>query len=276
VSTPSSATIKRLIAVSRNNCAFPDCSTLLVDSRGIFIGHICHINGNKPGAARYDPVQSEEQRQSFENLILMCPTHHAKIDRDESFYTVTMLREVKARHEASQPANYQLDDTSLRGFLDNLIRQQAVTTPIDVADRGLETINDKIRERTDFLHTLEERVSRPESFPNTVSLINEVRKDLSRLKSQANAIAPGTYSELEVSPPTRFYSPPQRQYFTGRTEIMETILSGLDPEERTWVVSIDGLGGIGKTAVAAEVAYECSRQGAFEQVICGLQRSRDN
>ena len=59
----------------------------------------CHIKGNKPASKRYDPSQSEEERQGFENLILMCPIHHDVIDADEVTFTVAVLRALKAEHE---------------------------------------------------------------------------------------------------------------------------------------------------------------------------------
>jgi len=65
------------------------------------IGEICHIKGEKPTSARYDPNQSPIERHAYENLILMCPTHHTVIDDDEVSYTVERLRQIKLEHEAN-------------------------------------------------------------------------------------------------------------------------------------------------------------------------------
>ena len=45
---------------------------------------------------------TEEKRYAFENLILLCPTHHVVIDRLEPhIYTVEVLRGLKAKVETS-------------------------------------------------------------------------------------------------------------------------------------------------------------------------------
>lgn len=101
MASPKTSTVKRLFAVSGNRCAFPRCNNPLVDSASEKVtGRICHIKGRKPGAARYDANQTEEERHAFENLILMCPIHHDVIDSDELSYTVERLTQIKAEHEA--------------------------------------------------------------------------------------------------------------------------------------------------------------------------------
>lgn len=101
---PSNSTVKRLFAVSGNRCAFPGCRAPLVDfASGKTVGEICHIKANRPGGPRYDSAQSEEERQSYENLIVLCPVHHSVIDADAKSYTVERLHEMKAEHESNQP-----------------------------------------------------------------------------------------------------------------------------------------------------------------------------
>jgi len=50
--------------------------------------------------------------------------------------------------------------------------------------------------------------------------------------------------------------------FVGRKTEIAQCLEALAPEERGWGVAIDGIGGMGKTALALEVAY-CARQQAL-------------
>ena len=98
---PSVPTQKRLFAVSGNRCAFRQCPQPLVDeSTGKVTARICHIKGNTPTSKRYDASQSEEERQGFDNLILMCPIHHDVIDADDVTFTVEVLRTLKSEHEA--------------------------------------------------------------------------------------------------------------------------------------------------------------------------------
>ena len=100
LSAPRTPTVKRLFAVSGNQCAFPKCPQTLVDGETV-TGKICHIKGNKKGSARYDETQSNEDRHGFANLILMCGKHHDVIDDDEEAYTVDRLLRMKANHEQS-------------------------------------------------------------------------------------------------------------------------------------------------------------------------------
>lgn len=93
-------TVKRLFAVSGNLCAFPNCKCTLVDQQsGKIIGQICHIKGKRIGAKRHDPRQSDDEREGFDNLILLCANHHAVIDDDEIAYTVERLCKMKIDHQ---------------------------------------------------------------------------------------------------------------------------------------------------------------------------------
>lgn len=63
------------------------------------LGQICHIKGEKRGSARFDEDQSDADRQKFDNLILLCGSHHKIIDDDETKHTVRRLRKMKKDHE---------------------------------------------------------------------------------------------------------------------------------------------------------------------------------
>jgi hypothetical protein len=92
---------KKLWARSGNICSFPDCDTELVPEKWAnrVIGEEAHIKGERPTAPRYDPQQSPEERSSYENRILLCPTHHTEIDAGPETWTVERLLEMKANHE---------------------------------------------------------------------------------------------------------------------------------------------------------------------------------
>ncbi|WP_157106618.1 HNH endonuclease [Nocardia arthritidis] len=98
---PRDTTIRRLFALSMNQCAFPGCSTSIVDETGTIVGRVCHIRAQSAGGPRYDPSQTDEQRHDLDNLILMCATHHAVIDDWDNLatFTVEYLVEIKRTHE---------------------------------------------------------------------------------------------------------------------------------------------------------------------------------
>jgi hypothetical protein len=111
MSSPSVPTIKRLFALSGNQCAFPGCPLPMVDlSSGKVTGRICHIKARQPGGPRYDSSQSDEERHSFRNLLLLCPIHHDVIDSDPDSYTVERLLEIKSKHEDRQTEGNEPDD----------------------------------------------------------------------------------------------------------------------------------------------------------------------
>jgi hypothetical protein len=60
---------------------------------------------------------------------------------------------------------------------------------------------------------------------------------------------------------------PRRAAFFGRHKDMEVVMRALGPEDRTWGVLIDGIGGIGKTSLAIEAAHHCKETGRFEAFV---------
>src|SRR6266550_8558205 len=97
---PTQSTLKRLFALTGNRCAFPKCQAPLTHNDTL-LGEVCHIRAESPGGPRYDPAQTPEERQHFDNLIVMCPTHHTVIDDDEISFSVSRLHQIKTEHESA-------------------------------------------------------------------------------------------------------------------------------------------------------------------------------
>ncbi len=90
---------------SGNLCVLSDCrKEIILDGNGsdpsVIVGELAHIRGEKPGAKRYDQNMTDQQRNSHENLILVCPNCHTKIDNQPNTYTVEELLRIKREHEA--------------------------------------------------------------------------------------------------------------------------------------------------------------------------------
>jgi len=118
---PTSATVKRLFAVSGNCCAFPKCKNTLVDQpSGKVTGEICHINARSADGPRYEAEQTDEERHSYKNLLLLCPIHHQVIDDDPVAYTTERLQQMKSKHEAAQPNIGELNDVIANTLIANL------------------------------------------------------------------------------------------------------------------------------------------------------------
>lgn len=100
------AVVKLLFALSGNVCAFSDperglgCEQRLADPSWDSVqAVICHIHGWSPGGPRYIEMPDDE-RNSAENLILLCPNHSHFIDRVKpDDYPAEVLKAMKARHE---------------------------------------------------------------------------------------------------------------------------------------------------------------------------------
>jgi hypothetical protein len=97
---PTQSTLKRLFALSGNQCAFPKCQAPLIHNDTL-LGEVCHIKADSPGGPRYDPNQTDAERPAFDNLLVLCPTHHTVIDDDEVSFSVLRLHEIKRDHESS-------------------------------------------------------------------------------------------------------------------------------------------------------------------------------
>lgn len=94
--------IKILWGRSGNRCAI--CRTELTQNAlavtsSFTLGEQAHIVGDKIGSARSTSPLTAEQRDSYHNLILLCPTHHTEIDSNEADWPVEKLHQVKSEHE---------------------------------------------------------------------------------------------------------------------------------------------------------------------------------
>jgi hypothetical protein len=96
-------TIKLLFARSAF-CAFPGCRAPLADKapngRDLVVAQIAHIAGLEPLSARHDPAMTSDERNHYDNLILLCGTHHnAYVDAAPDAYPLDVVRRWKREHE---------------------------------------------------------------------------------------------------------------------------------------------------------------------------------
>lgn len=101
-------TQKHLWAQSFNVCAFVPCiQPLTLDpseerAGSVVLGEQAHIRSPKRGGPRHDPHYSHDV-DGFENLVLLCPTHHSMIDANNGRnFTVSQLEQMKAQHGRQQ------------------------------------------------------------------------------------------------------------------------------------------------------------------------------
>jgi hypothetical protein len=85
-------------------CSFPDCRIKLTQDKKLAtasfpLGEQAHIVGLTKTSPRGKSNLTKKQRDSYYNLILLCPTHHTLIDKNPDDYTIEKLHYIKDEHE---------------------------------------------------------------------------------------------------------------------------------------------------------------------------------
>jgi hypothetical protein len=98
----STTTRKRLWQRCGNRCAKCRCElhedATAYDDPSI-LGEECHIVGDKPSSARFNDPLPQDERDLYQNLLILCSKCHKIIDDQENSYSVDVLRQLKAAHE---------------------------------------------------------------------------------------------------------------------------------------------------------------------------------
>lgn len=123
--------IKLLWGRSASRCAI--CKTELTQDKAAVtsayaLGEQAHIVGEKADAARGISSLTLEDRNSYHNLILLCPNHHTEIDKNEDDWPVEKLHFKKSEHELW--VNETLSQTADQV---KLAKEVSITSVIDAA-----------------------------------------------------------------------------------------------------------------------------------------------
>jgi tetratricopeptide (TPR) repeat protein len=116
------------------------------------------------------------------------------------------------------------------------------------------------------LYVLEEMLAKY-GADQPLHLVNSVtmeREAIARYTRQIESVS-STAKDLERS--AALASLPRRPYFVGREEEIKTILQSLQPNSRTFIIGIEGIGGMGKSTLATEISHRCIENDLFEAVI---------
>jgi len=88
--------------------------------------------------------------------------------------------------------------------------------------------------------------------------LEEKRQEVTSLEARLNQLQ-GNYSASVTDNLPRY-----TDVFVGRKTEIARCMEALSPEDRGWGVAIDGIGGMGKTALALEVAHKARKQALFD------------
>jgi hypothetical protein len=106
--------IKKLFSLSAGMC---NICRLQLAEHDIQIGEMAHIIAKSPNGPR--GANQSLEINSYNNLILLCPTHHKIVDKNPKEYPIEKLNEIKNTHEKfvssrlNTDIEYQSDLSSL-------------------------------------------------------------------------------------------------------------------------------------------------------------------
>lgn len=93
--------IKKLWGLSAGHCNFPDCGIdciqFLKNDDTVVVGEMAHIIARSVGGPRGE--KNKNDNNTYDNLILLCPTHHTLIDKAPENYTVEEIKKWKTDYE---------------------------------------------------------------------------------------------------------------------------------------------------------------------------------
>lgn len=104
--------IKLLFMKGGQHCNYPNCPNVLVadasdtDEHAV-LAEIAHIEAASDDGPRPNPSLTPAQRNSYDNLILLCAHHHNLVDAQPSTYTADDLRTWKRSAEQRTKAALQ-------------------------------------------------------------------------------------------------------------------------------------------------------------------------
>ena len=130
-----------------NSCNKPLDRNVLTQAR-VFLGQHAHIIGDSVQGPRGDIDLSKKLSQDASNILLVCASCHATIDKLADDYSVDLLRRMKRRHEDRIQELYHLDDSkdSVAVVLRHPIKKIHVPQFSDV------NVQRAILENSDFRH----------------------------------------------------------------------------------------------------------------------------
>ncbi len=145
----SQGTIKVLWGKSWGRCS--KCkNSIIIERDGLNpspIAEMAHIAGLNPDSARYDPNMTDDERNSVENIILLCPTCHKIVDKDKEKYTVSKLKGIKKEHEewVDEQLTSHMPQVTFAEL--EVITKYIVSTPLHKSEENLTVVppGEKIR-----------------------------------------------------------------------------------------------------------------------------------
>jgi hypothetical protein len=131
-------TRKMLWGRSGNRCALPTCRKNLVEDEtqtddASIVGDEAHIVAREEDGPRGKSPLAPQDRDKYDNLILVCKVHHKMIDDQPLEYTIEKLHQMKTHHlewvtnNLSPDTDRQMDDEIYATYIDKWAQLADIT-----------------------------------------------------------------------------------------------------------------------------------------------------
>jgi hypothetical protein len=142
---------KILWSRAHDQCSFPGCTQALTHDainaasgqiQPSVVGEEAHIRSRQPGGPRHDPDFPKTKLDDYENLLLLCPTHHELVDaHNGDDYTTDDLLAMRQQHEKQQETNKRID-TAVRAYIGDQYAQddQVLFEQIDLLGPSVDSM----------------------------------------------------------------------------------------------------------------------------------------
>lgn len=229
--------VKRLFAFSGNQCAEPSCERPVIGKDGLtVVGKICHIEAASKNGPRYRKDMTDDDRRSFDNLILLCDEDHSIIDNkeNESEYSVAHLKEWKKQHqEKFSSSEIEVNDKVVEKAIEQVIEieeNRGIVNQVNATGNSSVTINNEINNYSSHHNEIEEEGVIKEIFDNAIEL---VQSDPVESEQKDSGKLVHTLKKIQINFKNTEEEQEVRIYFSNsfnKKNSIEKYLSSLDSE----------------------------------------------
>jgi hypothetical protein len=129
---------KLLWGRSGNCCAWPGCNQRLtvgmgddevgvLVTQGLVLGEEAHIRSSRVNGPRYDASYPKEDLDTYDNLVLLCPTHHAAIDKNGGAgWPISEVLAMRSKHESRVDGGREVEARRRQMTEERLVAQLSV------------------------------------------------------------------------------------------------------------------------------------------------------
>lgn len=208
--------IKLLWGRAANRCAI--CRVeLSEDAKSVTssfnLGEQAHIVGEREAAARGKSPFTEAERNSYHNIILLCPTHHTLIDSSDADWPVEVLHRKKSEHElwvretlsATQDIRAQASQIAVATIVDTAVQLCDLENWRSWASRALSASPVWDAKAPDRFFAFQERVAAA-IWPDDMDELRRAALTLSALLNRAaSKFMDNADCSYETCTPVKFY-----------------------------------------------------------------------